>query len=101
MFHIHKTTFQPILAGSNNVDVVYGPDDTITPMVLNLGKARTVKLSVIIRDKYQGKEIDRREYKNVFLAAGRSVNVVEKFKPKFAKEGTYFIEYLVDEYDNQ
>ena len=46
-FHIHKTIFQPVLAGSNNVDVVYGPDDTITPMVLNLGIQRIVSLQLL------------------------------------------------------
>ena len=97
VFHVHKTIFQPILAGSNNVDIVYGPDDSITPMILNLGEERQVQLIVQIRDKYEGKVIDKKVYKNVHLMEGRTVNEVEDFKPKVNKEGLYFIEYLVDE----
>jgi hypothetical protein len=96
-FHIHKAAFQPVLAGSNNVDVVYGPDDAITPMILNLGKARNVKLSVLVKDKFQGRIIDRKDYDNVNLAAGRTVTELDGFMPDFKKEGLYFIEYLVDE----
>ena len=95
-FHIHKAVYQPILAGSNNVDIVYGPDDTITPMVLNLGEKRTVKLSVLVKDKLNGKEIDKKVYKNVTLPEGRTVTELAAFKPKVDKNGLYFIEYIVD-----
>ena len=40
-FWTNKMIFQPTVAGSHNVDVVYGPEDAITPVVmqyyLNLG----------------------------------------------------------------
>jgi hypothetical protein len=88
--------FQDILAGSNNVDVVYGPDDEIKPMILNLGEARTVNLTIIVRNKFEGKVIDKKIYKNVRLKAGRTVNEAKAFKPHFKDEGMYFIEYLVD-----
>ena len=96
-FHIHKTTFQPVLAGSNNVDVVYGPDDAVIPMILNLGVEKTVKLTVEVKDHLDGKVIDRKVYKRVHLPAGRSVSELEAFKPEFNQEGHYFIRYLVDE----
>lgn len=97
VFHIHKIMFQPILAGSSNVDVAYGPDDVISPMILNLGEERNVKLTVLIRDKFEGKVIDKKVYKNIHLKAGRTINKLDNFKPEFDKEGHYFIEYLVDE----
>lgn len=96
VFHIHKTVFQPVLAGSNNVDVVYGPNDLITPMILNLGEERHVKLTVQIKHKYKGEVIDKKVYENVHLKEGRSVNELEPFKPTIKNEGLYFIEYLVD-----
>jgi len=96
-FHIHKAAFQPILAGSNNIDVVYGPGDNITPMVLNLGAGKNIKLTILVKDKYEGKIIDRKVYKNVHLEAGRTVTELESFKPGFTIEGLYFIEYLVEE----
>ena len=94
-FHIHKTVFNPVLAGSNNVDIVYGPDDTITPMVLNLGEQRKVMLTVIVKDKPDGREIDRKVYENVKLPAGRTVTELDNFKPKFDREGLYWIDYIV------
>ena len=97
VFHVHKAIFQSIWAGSNNVDVVYGPGDAITPMVLNLGEECAVKVTVVVRDKFGGKVIDKKVYKNVVLKRGRTLNEVEKFKPEIKKEGLYFIEYLVDE----
>lgn len=96
VYHVHKTMFQPIMAGSNNVDVVYGPEDIITPTILNLGEKRKVKLTVLIRDKFEGEIIEKKVYRNVLLKAGRTVNEVDAFKPKLKKEGTYFIEYMVD-----
>ncbi|MEN8230805.1 MAG: glycoside hydrolase family 2 TIM barrel-domain containing protein [Bacteroidota bacterium] len=95
-YHIHKTTFQPILAGSNNVDVVYGPDDTIVPMVLNLGEGRLVKLTVVIKEHFNGKEIDKKVYRNVSLPAGRTVTELGAYKPALNNEGLYFIQYIVD-----
>jgi len=94
-FHIHKTVFNPILAGSNNVDVVYGPDDAITPMILNLGEQKRVVLTVLVKDQFKGHEIDRKVYENVNLPAGRTVTELGQFKPKFDKEVLYWIEYLV------
>ncbi len=97
VYHIHKTVFQSILAGSNNVDVVYGPDDKITPMILNIGDERTVMLTVIVRDKFEGKVIDKKVYKNVKLNAGRTITELACFLPNLKQKGMYFIEYLVNE----
>jgi len=94
-FHIHKTVFNPVLPGSNNVDVVYGPDDNITPAILNLGEQKRVSVTVIIRDKFNGREIDKKVYRDVTLPAGRTVTELESFKPGFAKEGLFWIDYIV------
>jgi hypothetical protein len=94
-FHTHKTVFNPVLAGSNNVDIVYGPDDTITPMILNLGEQKSVILTVIIKDSLNGHETDRKEYEHVNLPAGRTSTELDSYKPTFDKEGLYWIEYIV------
>ena len=41
-FYIKKMITQRTWAGSHNVDVVYGPDDTITPVINHLGEERKV-----------------------------------------------------------
>ena len=38
-YHALGMVFQDVLAGSRNVDLVYGPDDTVPVMVLNLGSS--------------------------------------------------------------
>ncbi|HBL75003.1 MAG: hypothetical protein A2W90_07590 [Bacteroidetes bacterium GWF2_42_66] len=98
-FHIHKTVYQPVLAGSNNVDIMYGPDDKITPMILNLGEQKMVTLTVVIKDKFKGQEIDKKVYENLFLPEGRTLTEVAPFKPSIANEGLYFIEYLIKQND--
>ena len=95
-YHIHKTIFQNVLAGSNNVDIVYGPEDQITPVILNLGDEKLVKLTVVLKDKFNGKQIDKKVYRDVQLPAGRSKTELDAFKPKLIKEGLYFIEYIVE-----
>jgi hypothetical protein len=65
-------------------------------MILNLGEERRVKLTVVIKDKFNGTEIDKKVYQNVKLPAGRTVTQVEPFIPRFGNEGLYFIEYYVD-----
>ncbi len=95
-FHIHKTVFNPVLAGSNNVDVVYGPDDRITPMILNLGEEKRVSVAVVIRDRFNGREIQKRIYRDVLLPAGRTATELSPFKPALNQEGVYWIEYRVE-----
>lgn len=97
VYHIHKNMFQETLAGSNNVDVVYGPDDSIIPMILNLGEEKKVSLTVYIKTGFEGTVIDKKTYKNILLKPGRTVNELEAFSPKVENNGLYFIEYIVEE----
>ncbi len=84
--------FQRTLAGSNNVDVVYGPRDEITPMVLNLGETKTVDVKVEIKTN-RGRVVDARAYRGVRLAGGRSVTMLAAWRPRFPCDGYYAIEY--------
>ena len=93
-YHAVGMAYQPLLAGSGDVDLVYGPDDRIHPLVLNLGDARTVDVGITVR-KIDGEEVDRRVYKAVSLPAGRTVTRLEAWKPQVADEQHYVIEYIV------
>jgi len=77
------------------VDVVYGPDDNITPAILNLGEQKRVSVTVITRDKFNGREIDKKVYRDVTLPAGRTVTELESFKPGFDEEGLYWFDYIL------
>jgi len=93
-YHAMRMAYQPVLAGSKNVDIVYGPEDTVPVMVLNMGAAKTVDVFVVARD-IDGKTVDRKRYENVQLAAGRTVTDLPPWKPDLEKPGNYIFEYSV------
>ena len=88
--------FQRIVAGSDNVDVVYGPDDSIKPLIMNLGDSRTVNLTVMVKT-IEGDVVARKEYKGIELPGGRTSTTLDAFKPKIESEGTYAVEYNISE----
>jgi hypothetical protein len=93
-WYVHKLLYQRVLAGSDNVDVVYGPGDLIRPVIMNLDGAKKVglKIRVIGRDKKLIKELS---FSDISLEAGRSVRKLSPVKIDFPGEGYYGIEYIV------
>ncbi|MBN1291970.1 MAG: glycosyl hydrolase family 2 [Candidatus Latescibacteria bacterium] len=94
-FYVNAMVFQRVLAGSSDVDVVYGSEDKITPVILNLGDSRTVNLTVIIKNMDK-KEISRQTYADVKLTEGRTITMMPEFKPNFPAQGYYAVEYIVE-----
>ena len=86
--------YQPILAGSRNVDIVYGPGDSVPITVMNLGKARTADVIVSVQT-VEGDEVMRKVYGGVDLPAGRSFTNLPSFKPEKLKDGFYTFRYTV------
>jgi Glycosyl hydrolases family 2/Rhamnogalacturonan lyase family 11, C-terminal domain/Glycosyl hydrolases family 2, TIM barrel domain len=93
-YYTNGMVLQRTLAGSNDVDMVYGPNDSITPMALNLGDKRIVDLTVEVKDM-QHKVVDSRVYKSVALPAGRTVTLLPSYRPKVKGTGHYAIEYTL------
>ncbi|MCD6287719.1 MAG: hypothetical protein J7M12_01250 [Candidatus Hydrogenedentes bacterium] len=93
-FYTVKMAYQSVLAGSGNVDMVYGPNDKTPVVVMNLGKARTATVLVVVRDM-NGKEVSRKTYSNVNLPAGRSCTTLPAWQPEVPSDGHYAIEYTV------
>lgn len=48
-YYANQSVFQPIWAGSSNVDVVYGPADHISPVLFNLGQPKTIDLTIELK----------------------------------------------------
>ncbi|MGN0149320.1 MAG: hypothetical protein ACI4C7_03620 [Clostridia bacterium] len=92
-YYAHRMAFQNVLACSGNVDVVYGPDDTIPLIVMNIGEEKTVNVKLkIISDN---NILFTAEFKNIKLPAGRnSVNIDNVGLPDL-DEGIYSIIYTV------
>lgn len=93
-FYTNAMIFQEVVAGSDNVDVVYGPEDSIRPVIMNLGDARTVNVKVVIKT-VDGDEIDSQEYRNVELPEGRTNTILNPFKPEIEREGLYIVGYEI------
>lgn len=97
-WYLHKLFYQRVLAGSDNVDVVYGPEDTITPVIMNLDEAKNVSLKVIIRS-VDGEIVKEQVYGEISLEEGRSVIRMTPLEIQFPADGYYVIEYIV-QYEN-
>ena len=94
-FYANKMVFQNVIGGSNNVDVVYGPDDTISPVIINLGNKQTVNLIILVKN-IKDQIVDNKKYYDITLKAGRNVVPLRNFKPHFPSEGYYAIEYIIE-----
>jgi len=93
-FYTNKMVFQSTWIGSDDVDVVYGPEDNICPEVNHIGE--TEKVDVIISLKtIKGKTIDEKKFKGVTLQGGHSFTKLKEFRFKRVPEGVYAIEYEV------
>ncbi|MBS3775722.1 MAG: glycosyl hydrolase family 2 [Bacteroidales bacterium] len=93
-YHINKMLFQNTVGASAGVDVVYGPEDTLTPVVMNLGSGKTVRLTVNIYDMNHNL-VQQKEYQNIELQEGRTVTKLDSFLPEAEGEGYYGIEYII------
>ncbi len=93
-FYIKKMITQRTWAGSHNVDVVYGPDDTITPVINHLGEERKVNLHVTLKN-LNGDVLDEKIIENIELKGGHDIKQVEGFRFNKVKNGTYAIVYEI------
>ena len=96
VYWINKMIFQKTVAGSDNEDVVYGPGDEITPLIMHLGPERSVDLKILVKDM-SGNEVAHKTYKNINLASGKTKIELNAWKPQNLKEGMYVIDYTVRE----
>ena len=93
-FYTNKMAFQNILAATSNVDIVYGPEDKIFPVIINLGPTRTVNLRILVLTT-EKKVICSELYTNIKLPPGRTATPLPPFKPAFPSKGHYAIEYHI------
>jgi hypothetical protein len=93
-YYVNKMIFQRTVAGSDNVDVVYGPGDSIRPIIMNLDNSKTVDLTITVKS-VDGKVIDKKEYRSITLPAGRTTTHLDAFKPDVKAGGAYAIEYII------
>ncbi len=95
-YYANRMIFQNTVGGSANVDVAYGPEDTVTPVIMNLGPGKSVQLTVEIYDM-EHNLVQEKVYENVPLQEGRTVTRLGSFTPETDQEGYYTIEYTIAE----
>lgn len=93
-FHANRMAFQRLWAASDDVDTVYGPGDSITPVIFNLDGACTVRLEVQLQDE-KGIVLERKVFRQVEVPAGRSVTRLSPFRFRSRRSGCHFIVYQV------
>ena len=94
-FYAHRMGFQQVLAGSKDVDMVYGPDDHSTVTVLNLGDEQRASVTVTVRNT-RGRQVHRQVFRNVTLPQGRTATDVGQLALPGLPDGYYFFEYQVN-----
>jgi len=99
-YYINRMVFQRTWAGSDNVDVVYGPDDRITPVIHHVGEAVDVRLEVRLKSE-RGKQLATRVFDKVSLPAGRQIHKLDPFQFSNVGEGNHFIEYVINPFTGQ
>lgn len=93
-YYANKQVFNPIWAASDNVDVVYGPADRITPVIFNMGEECVINLHIELKNE-KGRTVESKKIKSIHVEKGRSVTKLDSFRFKEKKDGCYFIVYNV------
>lgn len=95
-YYTHRMAFQDVLACSQNVDMVYGPDDTVPVIVMNVGEEKRVDVVLEVLSE-NGNAVYEQRFRAVRLPAGRTVEKVADVKLPGLQDGLYTLQYTVYE----
>lgn len=93
-WYAHRMGFQQVLAGSKNVDIVYGPDDKPEIVAMNIGTEQQADIVVTVRN-LMGKQVYRKRFSQIILPAGRTATDIGRLQLPSLTDGYYFFEYEV------
>lgn len=93
-FYTHRLAFQDVLACSQNVDMVYGPDDTIPVIVMNIGDGQKVDVLLEVSAE-DGVRVYEQRIQGIELQAGRNVVKAADVKLPKLEDGLYTLQYTV------
>lgn len=93
-FYAHRMGFQHVLAGSKDVDMVYGPSDKPSLVVMNLGEEQMVDILLTVKDM-RNKQVLKKKFKNIMMGAGRTATDFAELQLPELKDGFYIFEYQV------
>jgi len=93
-WYIHKFFGSKIIAGSENVDVVYGPADEITPCIFNVGETAKVDLKITIKT-VNNKVVKTYTIANILLTGQCTLTKLKPIKPALPQDKYCVVEYEV------
>jgi hypothetical protein len=93
-YHTLGMVYQRTLAGSQNVDLVYGPADTIPVAVMHTGDRREVDVRVAV-ETIEGEEQDRKTFEQVILPQGRGTVRLGTWTPELKAGRHYAVVYRI------
>jgi len=94
-WYVNKMVFQPTIGGSADVDVVWGPDDRLKPVIMHWGHDRKADLSIEVKNE-AGELIFTKKIEDVQLKQGRNAEFMYAIDIGINKEGYYFIDYTIE-----
>jgi hypothetical protein len=91
-WYTNKMAFQGSVAGSYDVDIVYGPEDEIRPVVIHWGDSGPASLKVKLLNEVE-EVVAEKSYTGIVLPTGRETVELDAWRPSVQEEGLYVIEY--------
>ncbi len=92
-FYTFRTVIQKVFAGTSNVDMIYGPADKISPVMMSLGESQEIDLILNIRNIEDNKIIASRTYESIVLPEGKGNVFLDDYHFIFPNEGYYTFEF--------
>lgn len=93
-YYTHRMGFQQQLAGSKDVDMVYGPSDKPQVVVMNLGEEMKVDVLICVKNT-KGNQVYKQKFTNVTLPQGRTATDLGRLTLPQLTDGFYFFEYQI------
>ncbi|WP_168122298.1 hypothetical protein [Paenibacillus sp. HB172176] len=93
-FHAVAMGYQKLLAGSRDVDIVYGPGDEIRPVVMNVGDGFQGELHIVVK-KPDGEVAARQIYAGLRIPPGKIAHELKSFRPDIPLDAYYAVEYIL------
>jgi hypothetical protein len=93
-YYTNKMAFQKAWAGSDNVDVVYGPEDLIEPVIHYIGNGGKADLIISLKT-VDGKQLETKYFHDISLERIVTSKKLPGFRFKTRPDNNYVIDYVL------
>lgn len=93
-FYSLREAYRKVFSGKGDIDVCYGSEDPLTPVIFSDGTGGTYRLTVEVIGE---ETTDRRVFDDVTVAEGETSVRLPAFLPAFGDSGYYEIRFILEE----